>query len=423
MSIIGGKQYDSDTARSLLDGLKETVGTTLKKDRLAAGTVITAAARLSDTISVDTTYGLFAALGISRQSAETMISEAKRFLSRDYLETKLCRELGEDPFGERTIEDGIAEKTLPLGVLTHIAAGNAAGLPAYSVIEGLLAGNINILKLPGSDEGLSSALLSMLIEIEPGLADYIYVFDLPSVDAKSIKKMLEVSDAAAVWGSDFAVSGIRALSPPGLRIIEWGHKLSFACVTKKGETRRALDGIAKDICETEQLLCSSPQCVYYEADSFDELKAFGARLFKSLEAANGRIAPVRPDPGAQAEITSLLRLTFLEELTGNKSVLTGDGFSVTADEDASLCPSPMYRNIWVKPMRTMFETLREKKGYLQTAALACSQDELTPLTELLITCGVCRITPCGGMTASYAGEPHDGRHALRQYVKTAVYRR
>ena len=42
----------------------------------------------------------------------------------------------------------------PLGVLLHIAAGNADGLPAFSVAEGLATGNINILKLPQADNGL-----------------------------------------------------------------------------------------------------------------------------------------------------------------------------------------------------------------------------------------------------------------------------
>ena len=48
----------------------------------------------------------------------------------------------------------IREETRPLGVLLHIAAGNAEGLPFFSVVEGLLAGNINILKLPGMDDGV-----------------------------------------------------------------------------------------------------------------------------------------------------------------------------------------------------------------------------------------------------------------------------
>lgn len=39
---------------------------------------------------------------------------------------------------------------MPLGVLFHIAAGNAEALPAYSVAEGLLMGNVNLLKLPAA---------------------------------------------------------------------------------------------------------------------------------------------------------------------------------------------------------------------------------------------------------------------------------
>ncbi len=419
MNIIQGKQVDTDTAKRFLNELRNAVNTTLKNKTLEASTVINAADSLSKRLNMDMAFPVLSALG--RETAEYMVSEAKRFLSREYLETKLQRELGNT--GPRKIDDNTYEEYRPLGVITHISAGNAAGLPAFSVLEGLLTGNINILKLPGEDDGLSTSLLMMLIETEPRLSEYIYVFDLPSTDVESIKKMLAVSDAAAVWGSDFAVSGIRSISPSGLQLIEWGHRLSFACVTKKGETPQALEGIAKDICESEQLLCSSPQCVYYEAENFQELVDFGSRLYSALEKASVIFPAQKPEPGVQAEISSLLLLRSLEELMENKKVLRGDGFSVIADKDPALTASPMFRNILVKPMENLFETLRSKKGYLQTAGLACSDNELPGFSDMLCKCGVCRITPCGGMNEGYAGEPHDGRHALSQYTKLVSVKR
>ena len=274
---------------------------TLKRGPLDIQVVIDASDWLSQTLSIEYAAPILSAAGVGKQAAVQMIAQTKRFLSRAYLTQKIQRELGDSPFEYRSPEKNIREKYQPLGVLTHIAAGNAAGLPTFSVLEGLLAGNINILKLPGSDDGLSTALLFMLIETEPRLAEYIYVFDLPSTDAEAIKKMLAASDAVAVWGSDFAVSGIRALAPPGIQLIEWGHKISFACVTRAGESPRALEGIAKDICESEHLLCNSPQCVYFAAEDFAALSAFAARLATALDEVSKRVPAATPPSDAQAE--------------------------------------------------------------------------------------------------------------------------
>ena len=69
----------------------------------------------------------------------------------------------------RDRQEGV--RRYPLGVLLHVGAGNMEGLPAYSAVEGLLAGNINLLKLPENDNGISSFLLRRLAAIEPRLRD------------------------------------------------------------------------------------------------------------------------------------------------------------------------------------------------------------------------------------------------------------
>lgn len=424
MNIIRGEAADAATARAFLDDLPVAIAATLRGEPLDAQTVLQAADALSRELLIPQTLDMLLALGVERRQAEGMVREASEFLSRGYLETKLRRELGEQPFAPRQVEPRVMEQHVPLGVLTHIAAGNAAGLPAFSVLEGLLAGNINLLKLPGHDDGLSTAVLSRLLELEPRLADYVYVFDLPSTDAPAIGKLLAVSDAVAVWGGDFAVSGIRALAPPNVQIIEWGHKLSFAWVTAAGETPDALEAVARDICETEQLLCSSPQCLYYETESFEELQDFAVRFCAALDRVSRQLPPQPLEPAVQAEITALAELTRVEELLAPKKVYCGEGWTVLADMDPALRPSPMFRTVWVKPLTrdTACDTLRPQRGYLQTAGLACATGEHGGLLALLLRCGLCRVMPCGQMASNYAGEPHDGVPALRRYTRTATVR-
>ena len=174
---------------------------------------------------------------MSKEKAIEELILVKQIMSKAYLEERMKIELGLDsekqvkfiPYGGTKT---VAQEWKPLGVLLHIAAGNVDALPVFSVIEGLLTGNINILKLPGADDGLSIVILQELIKIYPLIGEYVYVFDYPSEDIESIKLMADAADAIVVWGGDSTVEAVRRLAKPDTRIIEWGHKISFAYFLK-----------------------------------------------------------------------------------------------------------------------------------------------------------------------------------------------
>ena len=138
---------------------------------------------------------------------------------REKVETELCG-LTES---ETQISGRLFRERRPLGVLLHIAAGNVDALPAYSVMEGLLAGNIHILKLPTGDSGVSVKLLSELISECPALKDYIYVFDVPSAEIETIKTLADIADGVVAWGGDAAVSAAHQFIKPNTKLIIWGH--------------------------------------------------------------------------------------------------------------------------------------------------------------------------------------------------------
>ena len=79
----------------------------------------------------------------------------------------------------------------------------------------------------------------------------------------------------------------------------------------------------------------------------------------------------------------------------------------------------MYGNCLVKPLpkQNVMTELRKNKGVLQTAGLICTPEKRRELTELLIRCGVTRITTAGNMSESFSGEAHDGDYALQRYTR------
>lgn len=401
--------------------LKEQINRTLSGELLDPELVI----RACHTLSREIRAGLHEPLirrtlkGSGAEQGERLLrektGEAARLLDGSWLRAKLKLELGADLDNP---------SRLPLGVLLHIGAGNLDALSAYSVVEGLLAGNVNLLKLPEGEQGISCALLKRLVQICPQLRPYIYVFSIPSAQVKRLKLLAELADGIVVWGGDEAVSAVRRLARPSAVLIEWRHKLSFAYVTEQGlkEDSGRLKSLARHILDTDQLLCSSCQGIYLDTDSGERAKAFGREFLQILDAeAEGR--PLRNE-GFRARNTLRVYSGSLEAAAfGRKEVLCGRRASVTVTEAPELEASLMFGNCWVKrlPRQELLNVLRENSGLLQTVGLVCGQEEKAELSYLLSRAGAVRICGPGEMSSMTEPQAHDGEYPLRRYSKICVW--
>lgn len=306
---------------------------------------------------------------------------------------------------------------VPLGVLLHITAGNMDGLPAFSAVEGLLTGNINLVKLPSGDSGLSTALLKLLTDTQPRLAPYLYAFSIPSSDRSSLQILAGLADGIVTWGGDEAVRAVRAMAPAGCRLIEWGHRLSFAYVS--GEASEAeLSGLARHIIQTGGLLCSSCQVIYLDTSSLEQARSFCLRFLPILEQAAAQ-GHQTPGQAAQATLQGYEHLLELAVAGSEAQVFRGRGCSVTLCPDRTLELSPLHGNVLVKclPRAELISALFPKRGRLQTAGLLCPAGERPQLAALLARAGVTRVTAAGTMSAPFLGECHDGEYALRRYLR------
>lgn len=420
-NIYRGEAISKEDFLSRLSELEKIIQGDLLLEPLMPEIVIEAAHTLATEINQQEVTQHLVTLGIPKWAAAEYVSVTINSLERNALQKKVHIELGEAPFVWKQFDEGIEEKEHPLGVIMHIGAGNTLGLSAFSVIEGLLTGNINILKLPENEGGLSSMMLMRLIEIEPRLKPYIYVLDVSSKDKDVISQLIEVANAVVVWGSDEAIRAIRQLAPPSLPIIEWGHRLSFAYFTEKENNDEDLHGLAKDICLTDQLYCSSPQCVFYETDDMTELDHFANKLAKHMEAVAEQYPSAARPINVQAQITWIHELVKLEEVLEEKRLISDEKkeFSVMVDYKTELKASPLFRNIWAMPIKReeLLGLLRNHKGYLQTVGLSCNKSDFDALSSIFYAAGINRITTCGNMSTNYIGEAHDGIYALGRYVK------
>ncbi len=415
MMLIHGEVIESNLEQKYLDSLYDDCLETLCSDHmLTAEQVI----RACDALYQKAMLGelddiLFPLLQMSDVPYDRFQMIARMF-SKKELEYKCKTEWGNKSGELEPLKNGIRRRRYPLGILFHIAAGNVDGLPAYSVIEGLLAGNINILKLPAGDNGLSVRLLAELIQCEPELRDYIYVFDVPSTDTDTLEKLSDIADAVIVWGGDEAALAARRLADVKTEIITWGHKLSFAYVTEEAQEAE-LYRLALHICETNQVLCSSCQGIFFDTDDRKRLEEFADYFFELLRRANAELG--KADIGMRGRNTIRLYNERLENRSGQK-ILDADGVSVIVKEDSELELSFLFRNVWVKalPQNQIVSTLKKHKNHLQTCGLLCTKTEQDTLAKLLARAGIVRITG-GDMSRMAAGEAHDGLYPLQRYSR------
>lgn len=363
-----------------------------------------------------------------------VLAELAANLTRDELTRKLRRELGGPAPGRLNRPDAretVYEAWAPVGLVAHIAPGNALTVAPLSVVEGLLTGNVNVLKTSGGDTLFAAALLAELAALDPSgaVARHVVVLRFPSSRREWLRLMCAPADAVAVWGGESAVEGVTAYVPPGCRLVEWGHRISFAYLARDAwSDGDVLEALSADVCRYEQQACASPQVVYLDTDDTEEVFAFAERFAGVLAAHSEKTAPpsspragAGPDLAEQAEVTTTELVARLEEHLGLTRVFAAaDGsWRVMADTRAPLTASPLHRSVWVKPLpRTrMIGVLRPMRRYLQTAGIAGGRTDVAELARLALASGVTRVTPVGAMLDSYAGEPHDGVYALQRYSR------
>jgi phenylacetate-coenzyme A ligase PaaK-like adenylate-forming protein len=367
----------------------------------------------------------------SAADVDSMFDALPEYLGKKGLQHRLLRELGdEEPFTAQRVDVSSNNFTCwaPLGLLVHIIPSNAPAIGALAMVEGLLTGNFNLMKLSSSDTPASQKIIEKLCQLDAGgrIKDYLIMLRISSRDQELLGRLLAGADCVSAWGGEAAVQTIRRMSPTNCRFVQWGHKLSFGYVAaSRIDDPVSLSELAGSCCLLEQQACSSPQTVFVETDSRTELEEFGKRLATAIENHSRTLPPPAPSRAEQAEITNVVQVARLEELLGATRVFEAEDRNsrVIVSHKSGLQPSPLYRTIWVSPIcrEKVIATLAPMRDFLQSAGLAADTAETAELCTLLTKAGVTRVSGLGNMLGGYPGAPHDGIQALAQFCKKVSY--
>ncbi len=375
--------------------------------------------------------------GMTDWSAEESFKSLIEFMTPWNLRTKLTRELGTDfPFELKRIDprEPHFECWNPMGTLVHITPNNSPLLNVFATIEGLLSGNVNLLKLGRKDTLFAEIFFEALSKMDPTghLKNYIFIETLSAREKEKLKDFLSVGDVVSAWGSEEAIASLRQLTPEHARFIDWGHKISFAYMTKSiwhnrtdkkySETQTLL---VREMLLNEQQSCSSPQVLYLEDANFEDLKNFAKDLSVLLDkaCAENPLADLSDDDAA--ELTTQTEQVRLAEVLEHSALLESKNkqWRIYIETNSSLRTSPLFRTLWIKPIQRneILSHFSGLKKYLQTFGLSANRSEQMDLIPLFFQSGLLRIKPLGQMTDGYNGEPHDGVSALQRFCKKVSY--
>ncbi|MGZ2359832.1 hypothetical protein LRE75_24510 [Streptomyces sp. 372A] len=366
--------------------------------------------------------------GLPAADAESSLAALASALAPELLSAQLTAELGGSsphrPVPAPFADDAV-ELWQPIGTLVHIAPKNVAAGGVLSVVEGLLAGNVNVVKTSGSESLFTQHALAALADADPSgeLRSRLVVLRFSSRNTEWLRQLCRPADAVAVWGTEEAVAGVAQFLPQGCRLVEWGPKISLAYLDRtgargSGETLRRL---ARDVLRNGQRTCTSPQVVYVDTADPDVLFAEARAIADALSAEAAAFPEFPRETAEQAEITNVVAVAHLEEHLGLTRIFSAPNgcWHVLADTRPGLSASPLFGTVWVKPLprEEIVRTLHPMRRYLQTVGLHAEGSSTVPLAAEFFRAGALRVVPLGAMLESYAGEPHDGQLALQRYSR------
>ncbi len=338
----------------------------------------------------------------------------------------LEEELGDpnvlDAFCPRPAAAG-SRRALGPALTTHIFSGNVPGLPAVSLIHGLLVKSANLGK-PASEEPVFPVLFARsLAAVDPRLAACVAILPWAGGDTAVEAAAFSASEAVIAYGHDAAIESIRARVPSGVRFVGHGHRVSLAVIGREvlapGASADLAKRVAYDVSLFDQQGCVSPHLVYVERGGAISPQEFAACLADAMAAfekamPRGRLSV--EEVSAIQQVRTDIELRGLREeavrLFGSPG---GTAWTVIYEDDPTFVPSCLNRVVRVKALTDLAELpslLRPVSRYLQTVGTALPGERRHRLAEILAPIGVCRVCPIGEMPHPPLTWCHDGGFSL-----------
>lgn len=187
------------------------------------------------------------------------------------------------------------------GVVFHIAPSNVPVNFAYSLVAGLLTGNVNIVRIPTKDfeqVRIITSAWNRVLEQYEDMKPYSLLIRYGR--EKEINDIFSaVADVRIVWGGDATIAELRKSPiPPRSGEINFADRYSLAvidadCYLEQTDKARIAEDFYNDTFLTDQNACTSPRIVVWSGNRIGEAKAEFWKCLYCLVKERYRIQPVQ----------------------------------------------------------------------------------------------------------------------------------
>jgi len=188
------------------------------------------------------------------------------------------------------------------GIVFHSTPSNVPVNFAFSFAAGLLAGNANIVRLPGKDFEQVRIIIDAIKELFAGkyadLSPYLCFVKYPP-DKELHDKFSSVCDVRIIWGGDGTINELRQ-SPLKSRAVEvtFADRYSVAVINadeyiKATDKPKIAQDFYNDTYFSDQNACTSPRIIFWIGDRKKEAQKVFWESVRILAKEKYELAPVQ----------------------------------------------------------------------------------------------------------------------------------
>ncbi len=316
-------------------------------------------------------------------------------------------------------------KAQPRGLVCHYIAGNVPTLGLFSLIQSMLVGNSNIVKVPPVSQFTFLELVKIFEKTESNgikgadILKTVAVIHIPITDDVSNLKLSLIADARIMWGGQEAIDAIsKTTKMTHCDDIIFGPKYSFGVLDRKAQESedfpKLIRQFVNDIIVFDQGACSSPQVIFFEKGSFD-LRTIGQKFEEEFKIAAKKFPKILVDQYLASKIINI-RADYA--LSPEKDIIASkeNDWTVLMDKNVQLEEPVQSRTIFLKEIDSVMDCVALITPRIQSIGTAIyDKEKLMTFTDAVTYKGVARCILPGQM--NFYDSPWDGIFILNRLVR------
>ncbi len=302
-------------------------------------------------------------------------------------------------------------KANPRGICCHWLAGNVQILGMFALIQSIIAGNANLLKVSSRDDGVFESLLSTFSGLsyttEDGYCitgdDLLKTIAVVYFDHNADKigeEMSKSADIRIAWGGEDAVTTVAGYPAViGSETVIFGPKLSFSVIAKEAleseqEAKKLARRVSVDVSVFDQTGCASPHNLYIEEGGGISPKRFVEILCEAMDRTAVQMPRGVMTPEEVSRIHSIRGVyDFKGTVYGGEEL----AWTILSDDEVKVELPVYFRTLFVHSVKSIFDTINLITSDIQTIGLEAPREKGIKYAMEATTKGVQRLPQIGRM--------------------------